>query len=88
MIKLTFNRIELNGMILSNSRIDESALLKTHYSLVNISGMAWALNSNNSFAYLVIGKRNRGNSKKKINVSLAYEECNINPISPANSKRI
>ena len=75
MKNLTFNRIELNGMILSNSRIDESVLLKPHYSLVNISGTAWALNSNNSFAYPVIGKRNLEGIKRKINVSLTYDDC-------------
>ena len=75
MKNLTFNRIELNGTILSNSRIDESVLLKPHYSLVNLPGMAWALNSDTGFAYPVIGKRKRENLKRKVNVALTHAEC-------------
>jgi len=49
-----------NRPYISNSSIDESVLLRPHYTLATFTdknGNAYAINTNNNYAYPIIGKR-------------------------------
>ena len=80
MSNLTYNKAKHGEFTLSNDSIDESVLAKPHYKLSDFTtenGQAYAINTNNNFAYPIIGKRFDSQLKAK-NPSLSNERCNSN----------
>jgi len=60
MKKLTYNRTKLGDYTLSTTSMDEEVLTRNHYILADFTdgnGNAYAINTNNNFAYPIIGKR-------------------------------
>lgn len=75
MKNLTHNRAKVGDVTLSNTLIDESVLEKANYKLADftVDGFAYAINTDNSFAYRLIGKR-KSEKHGMLNTVLTLED--------------